>query len=121
MTILPIALFSLTLAWLAPVTNEDASTLTDLAGFKLYQASTEALRDTQLIGTMTNRVNATPQRGEEYRMQVSIQERAAWFAVTAFDLSGNESAFSVPVSWKYIWQNAYKPAVNGTRFEGNDQ
>ena len=79
------ALGSATLFWTAPTLNEDGSTLTDLAGFKLY------------YGTATDSMNTieTIDNSSVTTFLVENLHAGTWyFKVTAFDGTGNESADS---------------------------
>lgn len=72
--------------WFAPTTNEDGSPLADLAGFKIYYATSHAsLPNTSIEIRNPSAVTWT----------VANLESGTWFfAVTAFDASGDESRFS---------------------------
>ena len=65
------------LSWEAPVTNEDGSELTDLAGFRVYQDGelVADVHDTQFLWV---------------ELPVSHGETTEFF-VTAYDAAGNES------------------------------
>ncbi|GAB4388539.1 MAG: hypothetical protein Kow0025_08450 [Thermodesulfovibrionales bacterium] len=78
----------ITLAWEAPTTKVDGSPLGDLAGFKLY------------YGTLPGNYSATLDAGAATTYQMTDLEPGAtyYFAVTAYDASGNESDFSNEVA-----------------------
>ena len=79
---------SITLAWEAPSLNEDGSLLTDLAGYYVYYGETsQAYTDFVTVeGSTSCSISG-----------LSIG-KPLYFAVTAFDTSGNESTFSSEVS-----------------------
>jgi hypothetical protein len=74
------------LTWEAPVTNMDESDLTDLAGYRIYYGEgSDNYTEVLDVGNNICHVigNLTPQE---------------WcFAVTAYDIAGNESAISIEV------------------------
>ena len=77
-------LYSVTLTWDAPLENEDGSALNDLSGYRVYEGSETGVysqyTDTDLAST-----------------SVTIGDLAGgshYFAVAAYDASGNESELS---------------------------
>lgn len=85
---------SITLSWNPPTTNEDGSPLTDLAGYKIYYGTSS--RNYSFYINVGN-VNS-------YTVNNLTEGATYYFAVTAYDNSGNESKFSNEVS-KIIEQN----------------
>jgi hypothetical protein len=84
------------LEWDAPTTNEDGTVLTDLAGYKLYYGSAPGIYDQNIdLGNITNTSQSLPP-GMYY------------FAVTAYDTSGNESKYSDEVSIDALAPNKVK-------------
>lgn len=79
-----------TLSWIAPTTNTDGSIVTDLAGFKVYCGkSTGYYTITQDVGNVL-----------EYKVSDTLPADGIYFCVaTAYDSSGNESAYSNEVSF----------------------
>lgn len=76
---------SVTVSWDPPTENADGSSLSDLAGYRVYQGSSEQL-------TIVQELNETG-AGERRLTQISnVAQNNACFAVTAFDTSANESA-----------------------------
>lgn len=83
------------LSWTAPTLNTDGSPLTDLAGFIVYYGLTqggpytteEQINDPAAVGLITQDISP---------------DGMYYFVVTAFDSSGNESAFSNEVSKEII-------------------
>ena len=75
-----------TLAWTPPTTNEDGTPLTDLAGHRAYCGATSGTYSAVLdVGMETSAVLAVTGR--------------TYFAVTAYDLAGNESDYSDEITW----------------------
>lgn len=84
----PAATGSVSLSWQAPTTNEDGTLLTDLAGFRVYYGTGS--------GVYTRVVDA----GSFTACDIGglIEGTSYYFAVTAYDTSGNESGFSEEIS-----------------------
>lgn len=88
---------SATLSWEAPITNTDVTPLTDLAGYKIYFGSTS--------GNYSETIDAEDALCEDigdktecsYTLQ-NLNSGEYFFAVTAYDTSGNESNYSNAVS-----------------------
>ncbi len=78
------------LTWDAPSTNADGTILTDLAGYKIYYG-TESGNYTEV----RNVENVTTVPIDELP---DIQSGIWYFAVTAYDTSGNESDYSNEVN-----------------------
>jgi Divergent InlB B-repeat domain/Fibronectin type III domain len=77
-----------TLSWTAPTTNTDGTSLRDLAGYKAYYGTASRTYSTATdVGKVTNCQITNLRDGQTY-----------YFAVTAYDTSGNESAYSNEVS-----------------------
>ncbi|RMF86394.1 MAG: fibronectin type III domain-containing protein, partial [Nitrospinota bacterium] len=77
------------LVWDAPTTNADGTPLTDLAGYKVYYGQSSRNYGSPVdVGNQTTYILAGLSRGETY-----------YFAVTAYDTSGNESEFSEEVTY----------------------
>src|SRR5262245_58221875 len=74
------------LSWSAPTTNVDGSPLTDLAGYKVYYGLAS-----RTYGTPTDVGNRTT-----YPLTGLTAGLRYFIAVTAYDTSRNESAFSFP-------------------------
>ena len=72
------------LSWTAPTTNQDNTPLTDLAGYKVYHGFASRSYDVTIdVGLTTSAVLSDLQDGRTY-----------YFAVTAYDTSGNQSLFT---------------------------
>ena len=82
---------SLMLSWSAPTTNEDGSTLNDLAGYKLYYG-TQPGQYSQVI-TVGNYTSA--EIGD-------LGFGTYYLTVTAYDIYGNESGFSNEIDHTFI-------------------
>lgn len=75
---------SVTLTWAPPTTNADGTPLTDLAGYKLYSGiSSKNYTQNTDIGSVTSYTVTNLSVGATY-----------YFALTAYDKSGNQSGFS---------------------------
>jgi hypothetical protein len=85
----PVATAQATLGWVPPNTNEDASALTDLAGFKVYYGKAANTLD-QIIRVTNPAANQ--------QVVGNLVSGTWYFAVTAFSSSGAESALSAVVS-----------------------
>lgn len=72
-----------TLAWDAPTTNEDGTPLTDLKGYKIYYG--------HKAGTYT--INIDVGNVTTYKV-TKLPDGKYFFAATAYDITGNESAYS---------------------------
>lgn len=82
-----------TLSWGAPTTNVDGTQLNTLAGFKIYYGtSSEDYTEVKDVG-----LTATPDT-PAYVLNGLNSGSLYYFAVTAYDTSGNESGFSGEVS-----------------------
>lgn len=87
-SITPVGTGSVTLSWQAPTTNEDGSPLTDLAGYRVYYGETSGVyTDVVTVGNYTSASIGSLPTGQ-----------TLYFAVTAFDTSGNQSSPSGEVS-----------------------
>jgi len=90
------------LSWTAPTTNTDGSTLTDLAGYKLYYGTAP--------GTYTTTIDV----GNTLSYQVLSLTGGVtyYFAVTAYDTSMNESVYSTEVV-KTMGNDITPPVISG--------
>jgi hypothetical protein len=78
---------SATLSWEAPTTNADGTPLTDLGGYKVYYGTSSGNYTVSLdVGNVTT-----------YKID-NLTPGTYYFAVTAYDTSGNESGYSNEVS-----------------------
>lgn len=78
---------TVTLTWQAPTTNADGTELKDLAGYKIYYGTVSGKYDnSEDAGNVTEYKLALPKDGTYY------------FAVTAYDTTGNESKYSSEIS-----------------------
>ena len=72
------------LSWDPPATNADGSPLTDLNGYRIYYGTSSGVYETVIdVGSVITSTVTNLTDGSLY-----------YFAVTAYDLSGNESDFS---------------------------
>ena len=90
---------NVTLQWDAPTTNVDGTPLTDLAGYKVYYGNES--------GNYTNNIDVNNITTYEI---TNLADGTYYFAVTAYDTSGNESDYSNEVN-KTL--DATSPSVPG--------
>lgn len=79
---------NVTLSWETPTTNADGTPLTDLGGYKVYYGNT-----TRTYGTPIDVKNVSA-------YTLDLTDGTYFFAITAYDTSGNESVYSNEVSKK---------------------
>ena len=78
---------SATLSWDPPTTNEDGTTLTDLAGYNIH------------YGLSSGNYNTTINAGNVTTYEISnLPIGTYYFVVTAYDTSSNESEYSNEVN-----------------------
>ena len=99
---------SVTISWDPPIENADGSSLSDLAGYRVYQGNEESL-------TIVQELNETG-AGERRLAQVAnVDSSNSCFAVTAFDTSANESSLGEVVCKEVVAStpptNALAPAL----------
>ena len=89
-----------TLSWDAPVTNEDGSELSDLGGYRIYYGgSPGSYYGSRDVGCASCLCRTEPGTACEYELNgLNLGAGTYYFAVTAYDTSGNESELSEPVS-----------------------
>ena len=75
------------LSWDAPTTNTDGTDLADLAGYKIYYGTSSGTYDSFIDVAKVTTYTVTELTPATY-----------YFAVTAYDEAGNESAYSNEVS-----------------------
>lgn len=81
------------LSWNPPTTNTDGSALTDLAGYKIHYGTSSGNYSTTVSGS--NCLGCPAPLGTEGEgMCLPLPAGTHYFAVTAFDQSGNESGYS---------------------------
>ncbi|NMC63213.1 MAG: hypothetical protein GYA55_08590 [SAR324 cluster bacterium] len=90
---------SVSLSWDLPTKNTDGTELTDLAGIKLYHGRSS--------GNYTGIIDLGPVSKTTFNgLEVGVDY---YFAVTAYDASGNESVFSNEVHMKIESKNTPTP------------
>ena len=83
----PVHSGSVTLSWSAPTTNSDGSPLTDLGGYIVH------------YGTSTGNYAYSSNIGNFTSTTISNLSPGIWyFAITTYDVHGNESAYSAELS-----------------------
>jgi hypothetical protein len=86
---LPIETGQMTVSWNPPLTNADGSELNDLGGYKIYYGTSS--------GNYTNVIAVNDSLATKYTIK-NMPLKTYFVAVSAVDLSGNESNTSVEVS-----------------------
>ncbi|MGD0885063.1 MAG: fibronectin type III domain-containing protein [Thermodesulfovibrionales bacterium] len=77
-----------TLTWIPPTTNANGTPLTDLAGYKIYYGTASGNYSQSIsVGNVTTYTVSNLTAGATY-----------YFAVTAYDTAGNQSAYSNQVN-----------------------
>ena len=94
---IPIPPNSAVLEWDAPTTNEDGMPLSDLAGYRAYYSNTSGSYSEMVDAGMPYCESSGGVATCTYVIE-SLLPGTWYFAVTAYDTSDNESAFSNEVS-----------------------
>ena len=91
---LPVFAASVTLTWDAPTTNSDTTPLTDLSGYRVYMSTTSGQYNSGNI--VKNNIPASSSTGgvTETTTVDNLPNGTYYFAVTAYDIYGNESSYS---------------------------
>ncbi len=84
-TVLPVSNGSATISWVPPTTNEDGSTLSNLAGYKIYYGTA--------VGNYPNAIDVNNPGLSSYVVG-NLASNTYYFVVTAYDSLGTESAYS---------------------------
>jgi hypothetical protein len=80
---------SATVAWVAPTKSADGTTLSDLAGFRLYYGTSS--------GNYSTSVTITSPYTTSYTIS-NLSAGTYYFVVRAYDTNNNESSSSVELS-----------------------
>ncbi len=90
----PVFAASVTLTWDAPTTNSDTTPLTDLSGYRVYMSTTSGQYNSGNI--VKNNIPASSSTGgvTEITTVDNLTNGTYYFAVTAYDIYGNESGYS---------------------------
>jgi hypothetical protein len=99
---------SAVLSWDPPTTNEDGTSLDDLAGYKVY------------YGTSSGNYSTTIDVGNVVTYEVTNLTAGAtyYFATAAYDTSGNESGYSAEVSKAFPVPDTAPPVISGVQTAG---
>jgi hypothetical protein len=81
-----------TLSWLPPTENTDGSTLTDLAGYKIYYGTSPS--------SLTNSITISTEGITEYVVADLLVNTVYYFTITSINIDNVESSFSIIVSQK---------------------
>lgn len=86
------------LSWDPPTTNMDGTVVNDLAGYKIYWGISSGVYQNIVTAPICNNC-PVPVAGATERSCVTLSPGATYyFAVTAYDIDGNESDYSNEVS-----------------------
>lgn len=97
-----------TLSWNAPTTNTNGSSLTNLSGYKVYYGTTsKTYTNTLDVGKVTSYTISSLPDGYTY-----------YFAVTAYNSSGTESAYSNEASKALAAADTTGPVISGAYSTG---
>ncbi len=103
LNVLPLFAGDATLSWDAPTTNTDGSPLTDLSGFNVYYGtSSGSYSQSTDVGNVTT-----------YQVTNLTGGLTYYFAVTAYDTSGNESGYSSEVNKTIQSVDTTPPVISG--------
>lgn len=101
--------------WTAPITNTDGTTLTDLAGYKVYCGLTSgAYPVTKDVGMLTADSLGKVTYPISNVLNVDIT-KTYYCVVTAKDINGNESSYSNEVSVPLVGIAPSTPTVFGVK------
>lgn len=99
---------NVTLGWDPPTTNEDGTLLTDLSGYNIYFGTSSGVyTDSVNVGDVTT-----------YQVPNLTDGLTYYFAVTAYDTSGNESSYSEEVYTTLVINDTTPPVLSGI-YAGN--
>lgn len=94
---------TVSIAWTAPTTNTDGSTLTDLDGYKIHYGTASGIYTQTIdVGNVTT-----------YEVMGLNEGSTYYFATTAYDTSGNESTYSNEVSKTVSGVDITAPIISG--------
>jgi len=100
--------YDVTLSWDPPTTNIDGTPITDLAGYKVYYGNSS--------GTYTSSIDV----GNTTTYTITgLQPGTYYFAVTAYDTSGNESDYSNEVTETIVGNQKPTVTLSATSSSGN--
>lgn len=92
-----------TLSWNPPTTNVDGTPLTDLAGYRIYYGTS--------TGNYTQNINVG--NVTTYQLASLTDGYTYYFAITAYDTLGNESAYSNEISKFMQVVDTTPPVISG--------
>lgn len=97
-----------TLNWDSVITNTDGTVCTDLAGYNVYSSATTGGPYTKLLTTSALVTTAT--------VSITVPNNIVithYYVATAFDTTGNESAFSNEASKSFFGLDTVPPKAPG--------
>ena len=90
------------LQWNAVTLNEDGSPITDLAGYRVFYATTSFKRQSVFVSTVQAMADTSIQKVDVLSpaayYTLTLVPGDYFFRLTAYDLSGNQSGFNVDPS-----------------------
>lgn len=98
-----------TLSWIPPTTHVDGTPLTDLVGYKVYYGTASGTY-TQVVDAGLTATPSTP----TYTVINLVTGNTYYFAVTAYNTSGNESSYSNEVSKSFSVTTTTIPGATTT-------
>lgn len=81
---------SINLSWTPPTTYSDGKALTNLDGYRIYYGTSD--------GVFTNVINIDNPGITSYVIENLVSNTYYYFVATAYDIAGNESAYSQAAS-----------------------
>ncbi|MBI5665705.1 MAG: fibronectin type III domain-containing protein [Nitrospirae bacterium] len=94
---------NITLSWTPPSSNADGSALSDMSGYTIYYGTQS--------GNYTHSIDAG--NVTSYSMDSLVPGFVYYFAVTAYDIYGNESTYSREVSMYVTNNDISAPVISG--------
>lgn len=109
----PLPADTICLEWVAPTQNVDGSPLTDLAGYRAYYGAESGVYGDPIAIPFPDVTSAELVAGDQIVVEAPADggEVALYFAMTALDDDGNESALSNEVREVVVFPDTLPPAT----------